>query len=488
MTKRDRYSYAGKGLMKGGRDHLPGVLLFGIGLLAMHQPVLGQTAEEAETVAAEQEKQELQQYNDLSLPTAAAPAAYGVGLESGMPVGQNTQQAISHPPGVVGGVEGFYPSLTIGYRWWTNPQKTLEGEEVDDNSLFIQPVLLYRGTINNRHPYELIYSGSYDRFDEFANLDYDQSLLGAAIKLDMTEKAMLDLYGSYIDGADQRGAANTRVITDPLADNDKYERSTVGGRFTLGRRTNPLQLVLGSEYSTVDYKNNGQQVRDRDNTLVPFGVYWNITGKTSLFLNGYWNDIRYKDAETARDFDSDETSVTLGLGWEPTYATSVLLQAGNLQKKFDSPEREDYDGLTYLGKVSWNPRYNTTIGLYASRRTEETTIRDSSYLLEEAYGLNIGYAFNQRLSLRGFVDKINDDYQDARGDDITGYGLGASYNMTRWLNLGLDWQRYERDSTDPLADYDSDVFSITATFMRQPAGKLGDPNIQTTDELRATRQ
>ena len=120
--------------------------------------------------------------------------------------------------------------------------------------------------------------------------------------------------------------------------------------------------------------------------------------RTSLFVSGRQRDIDYEE-NISRDFDSTETFTTIGVGWEPSYTTSLLLEAGNLQKEFDTGVNPDYDDDTYRGKFTWLATPNTSVGLYASKRTEESTEINAPFIVSELLGVSLTHSFTDRFRL-----------------------------------------------------------------------------------------
>ena len=211
-----------------------------------------------------------------------------------------------------------------------------------------------------------------------------------------------------------------------------------------------MQLVFGAEQLDLDFTNNDQQSRDREDTRLESGIYLNLSPRTSLFLTGWQTEIDYVE-ETSSEFDSTDTNLNVGIGWEPSAALSLLLEVGQIKKDFDDPVQEDQDTDSYRGKLSWLPTAYTTVNFYASRTFEETTVRTSPVTISDLLGVSFSHAFTSSIRGRAYYNLIDDELVDTRMDEITDYGVGLYYDVNRYLSLGLSWDRTERDSTDPLA-------------------------------------
>lgn len=421
--------------------------------------------------------------DQLTLPRVAAPLASASALESSAGVGRNTQKSINPSAGAnVQANTGFFPRLVIRRSSRDNPARVAGGEDQSDDSLFVGLDLKYRGLIKNRHLYEVGALVSGEEYDELVTLDTEKLDLSAALRLDITEKLKTDLYTSYLESNDSRGITATRLL-DTEEFNDEFEDTTFGGRVTIGRRSNPLQLVFGAEYSNLDFTNNDQSQRDREDDQLLAGLYFNVSPVTSLFVSGKQTDIDYKSNASA-DFDSRNTEVVLGLGWEPSYSSSILLQVGNIDKSFNNSQFEDQDTDSYLGKFTWLPNGLSTINLYASKTYEESVSRESPLIESVLTGVNLAHNFTDAIRGRAHYNLIEDDLINVRLDEISDYGFGLFYRIRRWIEFSATWARAERDSTDANAVYNSEIFSISLAITPRFNRDFGDSRIQTGGDLR----
>jgi hypothetical protein len=408
------------------------------------------------------------------LPQDASPVVIDSNLQAGSPIGHNTQTALTRPRGVrADSTTGFFPRLTVGVSSESNPQRA-PGEvakNTTDTVITITPAIVYRGRLKNRHAYELGAAARTESFERFTNLDANSVALTAALNLDITKILQGDIFASHEEGSDIRGATATREV-DLFEPSDDYERDNFGGRVTIGRRSNILQLVLGVDQDQIKYTNNDQNHRDREDNSFRAGLYWNVGPKTSLYLNGRYTDIDYIHPAQS-GYDSEETSTTVGVGWEPSYSTSVVFEMGNLVKDLKDPTLADYDDLTYAGRVYWHATNYTTLGVYGSLILEETIALDSPYIESELIGANLSHRFTDRFRGQTYWSQIEDDIVNTRQDDITDFGFGVYYDLKRWLYLGVGWRQYTRNSTDPGFDYEAETVTFYLGLKGSKEGKFG---------------
>ena len=423
--------------------------------------------------------------DQLTLPRVTAPIVTATSLQTTAPVGRNTHEQINPPRGANAQSNlGFFPTLSITATSQNNPGRVAGGDNQTDVSFILIPTLKYRGTIKNRHVYEISASSATESYDELSSLDSDNLQLSASIKLDLSDKVKTDIYGVRGESSDPRGTTSTRIL-DADAVNDEFVEQLLGARVTLGRRTNRLQLSAGVETTELDFTNNQQDQRDRQDDRVSAGVYLNLGPKSSVFLSGSKTNVDFEQP-SSDIFDSTNTQISVGLGWEPNYTTSLLLQAGNLEKDFDDATFDDQDVTSYLGKISWLPTEFTSLNFYTSRAFEETTSRNSPVTVSDVFGVNLEHAFTDIFRGQVFINFIDDELIGLRQDETVDYGIGLFFNVNRTLSLGAGWSHIERESSDPSANFESDSYYITATLKPRVSKDFGEPEIQTSDSLRSS--
>ncbi len=391
-----------------------------------------------------------------SLPRVSAPGAYGDSPTTGVTAASSTQRALSPPPGVGSeAATGFSMSIGLGMSRHSNPERIGDDSE-SDTSYVVTPSLRYGGELG-RHGYEIGYSAGSESYQDFDTEDSDYQRLGGALRLDLTRILIADIYASRTEAEEQRGTSGSREI-GVNEDEDEYTYDTVGGRITLGRRSNLLQLYVGAEANSIEFTNNNQGIRDRDEDLVEAGLFFNVGAATALFLHVTETDIDYLIGNPS--LDNTETTVTGGVTWEPTAAISVLLEAGQLEKEYDDPAIEGFDGSTYLAKIRWSPRDRTSLSLYTSRRTEESSFAGSSFYVSEVSGVDVSQQLGNRASVTLHYAVADDEYSDGRQDDITDYGIAFGYSVFDWMDLGLSYNIVDRESTDVDDDYEDEIVSL----------------------------
>ncbi|MFC1664417.1 outer membrane beta-barrel protein [Pseudomonadota bacterium] len=356
---------------------------------------------------------------------------------------------------------GFYPSISIVATRHKNSQR-INGIENSDTVISVVPNFGFFGRVGGevgRHPFYVLYQPTFDGYKNFTNNDSISHSLQAGWLLDFTERFDVDLRGNYNTGVEERGASGTPAIQS-IEPNDVTTWG-LGAQATYGLGDSMFSLGGGAYHSETRYDNNGQKFRDRDEDTLNGTLNYNIGPRTRTYLVVRNGDIDY--VTNASKSDSTQISYSVGVNWRATDITNVSAEIGRLDKKYDDPAVADYSDTTYRAAVGWSGLPRTNVIFNASRLIEESPEIISNYFVSSLYGVSASYAFTNRFRISGHANKINDDFDDGREDDIEDYSIGVNYNWLRWLSIFARYGVTSRDSNLPEAIWDDEYISIGVT-------------------------
>jgi polysaccharide biosynthesis protein VpsM len=204
--------------------------------------------------------------------------------------------------------------------------------------------------------------------------------------------------------------------------------------------------------------------KDRvDNSFDLYG-YFNVSVKTSLFVEGKFVDVQY---DTSRQNDNQQTFVYGGVRWNTTEKLALMAKAGVQSKEFDGGTEDiaaydDYSGLAVdlQGVYKITEKTKLSLDLYRTNEETDSTVASDKTVL----GANLTY--NQK-----FTDKISGSlaarFEDAeytqliaqdRDDTIFSVKPAAQYLFKEWLMGEVSYQFEQRESTDDLFDFQTNTF------------------------------
>jgi hypothetical protein len=207
---------------------------------------------------------------------------------------------------------------------------------------------------------------------------------------------------------------------------------------------------------------------------------YRIASKTSATISVRQTDVdfdRERQLTTGNvNFDSTERELLLGLLFDATAKTSGRIEAGRIEKDFDSSLLDDFSGFGWRVGVQFRPRTYSSIDISTSRRTDEaddvlnrSVIGNlNSFILRR--DITAAWTHNWTDRFQTGVDVVfgTDEYRSAldegrgnRDDDFSGFGVSADYTFRPWLSVGASYRRYDRDSNIAIFDYDRNFFLLS---------------------------
>lgn len=306
--------------------------------------------------------------------------------------------------------------------------------------------------------YTLSYDGDYTRYTNSSEDDYNHHTLLFGSDVVFSSRAALGLNIGYLERTDPRGATDRPISNAP----DKWHSPLVRALFAYGARDAKGRIELEAGWQDKTYDNNRATTAGSDVILTNAAArfYYRVRPKTYLLFEVRENHADYHLASSLND--NRERRYLFGATWEATAATTGIVKLGRLEKRFDSPSRQDFSGSSWEATVRWRPRTFSTIDLTTSKATSDSTgIGD--YLLNKNIQLAWIHKWSSLLSSRVHVGQLNTDYEGSstRADTIRRYGVGLTYQWRRWLQTGVEWQRTKRNSNIDTFDYDRDLFMVT---------------------------
>ena len=220
----------------------------------------------------------------------------------------------------------------------------------------------------------------------------------------------------------------------------------------------------------VKYNEQRNAFRQRDDNAVSAYVFFRLQPKTSAFFQYQYIDINYRDDILS---NSDEHNFYGGIAWDITAKSKGAIKAGYGTKDFADDTIENAKNFRLELQVNHRFTPKTSIMLNAWRRTDETNISTTDYIL--AHGIEFGYnqQFTGRLTGNARLSYIHDHYKgDLTYDWVTqerkdSYYIGTVslfYRFREWVGAGIGYTWTKRDSNFPSFEYTSNMLWFNLSF------------------------
>lgn len=305
--------------------------------------------------------------------------------------------------------------------------------------------------------FQLSYQGQIGRYGQSEDDDYVDHVVNAQFDMAFDRRNFLRLGLGYVRGHEPRGSTDRPLSGAP----DRYRLITPSVTYSLGAPG--AQGRVDVYYSEADrrYLNNEATTAFSDRKNEEFGgaFYWRIMPRTHLLAEARRTNIRY---HTNNDLNSREERLYGGVTWEATAATTGTVKAGRLKKRFDE-DGTSHSSTSWEAIVNWAPRSYSRFDFYTARQTNESTGL-GTFILTAVSGVTWTHAWTSVVSTGVDARYAKDEYQNFdRTDDTTTVGLRVGYKFRRWLTLGAEYTRTQRDSNLRTFEYDKNLYLLTAT-------------------------
>jgi hypothetical protein len=290
--------------------------------------------------------------------------------------------------------------------------------------------------------------GEYVETDEDDYTDWNATF---DAHLELNAINSFDLNYRFNDAHEFRGTGFSQGLAIPTLP-DEYEETTWGGTYTLGNNESlgRIELTVGSYEK--DYTNNFAltQYRERQDDSWGAAFYYNLSPRTALLLEYRNKDVEYGATLAGTvPLDSEEEYVFVGVEWEVTAATTGSLRIGRGDKTFADSRQAESDLPSIEGDLTWTPVEYSTVTIYASQLFDETQGFGNA-IERTVTGVTWMHEWSARFSSNINITKSQEDHiGSVRNDDYDTFSLGLTYSAARWLDIGFDIGREDRQSNAP---------------------------------------
>lgn len=249
---------------------------------------------------------------------------------------------------------------------------------------------------------------------------------------------------------------------DQNIENDKYSTANVGGVYSYGAESARAQIDFGANYQELRYQNgnNLNADKERDTSALSSTFYYRVAPKTRALVEARYTDYDYV---TNDRLNSNNVALLGGLTWDATAKTSGTVKIGGEKKRFDDSRLDDKSGSMWEVGVDWKPRTYSTFSLTTRRALDEGDDGASS-IEAQSTTLSWEHEWLDRLTSTVSYSYTDKEYQDVdRDDKIDTFGLGLTYAMRRWLDLGVGYKYSENDSTAVGESYKRNIYMISVS-------------------------
>jgi Putative beta-barrel porin 2 len=260
--------------------------------------------------------------------------------------------------------------------------------------------------------------------------------------------------GLYLDVIDQFVRSYESRATDLSVlpgESAKYKSNLFNAivYYDTSNRTR-LRLDYANYYLALD--DPSEDFRSRTDNVLSAYFFYRFRPKTSAFVQYSFTDVKYK---ASHSFDSREHLFAGGLKWDITARSVGIIKAGYGIKDFVSTD-DKVDNLILEAQIRHRFSSKRQATLTAFRKTNETDIDASSYVLSHGVRIDCQQSFSAKLAGFLHLSYWHDKYhaRQGTGDPFGGLenntyeaGLIFQYKFKRWLESDFGYTYTRRASS-----------------------------------------
>jgi len=319
--------------------------------------------------------------------------------------------------------------------------------------------------------YKLLYRATKGIVSSSRQDDYLDHAVLSSVHMLLSKKLDAGLQVNYHRAHDNRGSTFTGLgITG--ATPDKYREYDTNLTVGYGHRG---RIETYGEYSNKRYYTNRYKVitpthivpltatRDLDTIGTGVGLSWPVMPKTDAVIEARYRRFDYKLLTPAFNLDSFEQKYFVGANWAATGKTSGRFRVGYVLKRFKDKRNSDYSGVGVELGVTWRPRTYSLVDLSVTNAPVETD-GTGSVIRRTSTGLGWSHKWSSKFSHQASLGYNRDKYIGLgtnRRDNVYSAGAGFTYQLFKWLQVGLTYRYDYRRSNAANASYRGNQFGFT---------------------------
>jgi|GEM_PF-1257210 len=353
--------------------------------------------------------------------------------------------------------QGFGATTDIALGSDSNIYRTQD--DISDQFLLIAPKLGFQ-ELHGKHVFTLGYDGTYIKYNDASNLDYENHEIGAKAVFDHSIRLTSEFAVKITDGVELPGINNS-ITTDNISEFNQIKRQQYEAKVAYGRNASIGQVVLRYQRINNEFDNNNQAFRDYEADRITATFFYRIAPKTRLLFEVADRSIDYTNQFTFNS-SSKYRNYLLGAEWTATGKTRGVVKIGQQSQDFDNPLRDDISGLALFADVFWKANTYTEVRLGLSQQTAESAEASIGSFVQTDAKLSIKHEFTPKVSFDGGYIYGEDDivFSNNRTDTRNTFEFTLSHDSSRLFQTFVTLQSTKRSSNDTRYEYSANSFMI----------------------------
>lgn len=330
--------------------------------------------------------------------------------------------------------------------------KSSRSDNIRTDSLWI--------TADKRYSLQRFHLGArYDNynFSNYSFLDYNTKNIDGrwdwALTPHITGLLAADRVQSFNNFADYQTYIRSVRTTDSIRGNAEF--GSIGA----------LRFVVGANQSKTTNSEEIQEDNDNRSRSAHGGLRYvtNAGNSVGYLYRRYrieWTK-RDLDAVNLYDTDAEQTDHEINAKWNFAGQAALEGAIARIDRSHDHFEERDFTGTNARLNLNWAPDAQWRLGAWAKRDYNTWWSTTASYTITDSYGFAPTWLITEKISIFGRAEWSQRKFReppivttaDDRLDKVRTYQLGINWTPVRYLTLGADVIKSERDSNQAGLDF-----------------------------------
>lgn len=310
---------------------------------------------------------------------------------------------------------------------------------------------------NHGDRYTASYLGNYARYQNSGADNFNHHEIKVAGDNIFDSRTRTGWQIGFNESTDPRGSTDRVLSLRP----DQWRAPRIAGFFSYGAKEATGRIEVDGSYSSKTYINNRESTINADVNIFSIATrfFYKVAPKTSMFVE--LKEIKSDYVIGNSPNSNSDRRVMLGTTWTATAATTGTFKIGYLNKSFERQGVSGFSGVAWEGKAQWTPVSYSSVELTLSKTPADST-GVGDYVLNNNYGISWNHRWSSQIGTKFDMGYINSDYINGnREDKLKNVGIGLTYDVRRWMRLGLDLTNTKRDSSSSNNIFSRNVVLIT---------------------------
>ena len=352
------------------------------------------------------------------------------------------------------GAQGFTINTQLILLSNSNIERNIN--EISDDEVKFVPQISYVNVIG-KHQVNLSYSGQFTQYSKLSQYNYQNNTAEVGILFDHSPRLSTKFTANYTYKSEEPGSTNG-VLSDVTEFNQLSQRDLSATVF-YGSEKGIGQAVLGVNYNNADYKNNNQRFRNVDTTSIQLQFFYRIASSTRLFIDVGAIDSHYTNVNITNNQANLQNNYFTGIEWVSSEQTTSSFKLGYQSKDFENAEYINTDGLSYQLDFTWRPKRYTKLNFGAAKSAKESDIQGAAGFVSKSYSIELQHDLSKSVALNSSIQLVENDIE-IRTNTNNSFQLGLTYNAKTWLDIKLSYANENRESNEPLFNYDAEILQL----------------------------